>query len=74
MPNYRLYRLEPHSSRFIGVEEIHASDDLSAVNEIQQRANGNSVELWDGGRKVTRIDALPDAAAFAPSPEGQALH
>lgn len=74
MPNYRLYRLDPHSGRFIGVEEIQASDDVSAVNEIQQRAYGNSVELWDGGRKVTRVDALPDGTAFAPSPGGQPLH
>lgn len=74
MPNYRLYRLHPHSGHFIGVEEIHASDDVSAVNEIQQRGYDDAVELWDGGRKVTRIDALPDGTAFAPSPEGQPLH
>lgn len=74
MPDYRLYRLDPHSGRFLGVEEIHASDDVSAVNESQQRAQGNAVELWEGGRRVTRIDAMPNGTAFAPSPEGRPLH
>lgn len=74
MPNYRLYRLDRDNGHFIGVEEIHAADDASAVHEIQQRAYGNSVELWDGGRKVTRIDALPEGAAFASNPDAQALH
>ena len=74
MADYRLYRLDPHSGHFIGVEEIHASDDESAVDEIRRRAPGNNFELWDGGRKVKRIDALPEAAAFAPGFEGQALH
>ena len=69
MPDYRLYRLDPHTAHFIGVEEIHAADDESAINEIQQRAYGNSVELWDGGRRVTRIDAPADATPSAPRPE-----
>jgi hypothetical protein len=74
MPNYRLYRLDPHSGHFIGVEEIHAADDVSAIHEIQQRSYGNSVELWDGGRKVTRIDALPEGAAFAARSEARSMH
>jgi hypothetical protein len=74
MPDYRLYRLHPDSGHFIGAEEIRAADDVSAINQSQQRAYGNSVELWDGGRKVIRIDALPEGVAFAPKRDGQALH
>ncbi|HMJ93476.1 MAG TPA: hypothetical protein VK472_05200 [Allosphingosinicella sp.] len=74
MPNYRLYRLDAGSGRFLGVVEIQAADDEAAIQEIQQRGYGDSVELWDGGRKVRRIDALADGAAFARSPEGQPMH
>ena len=74
MPNYRLYRLHPDSGHFLGVEEIHAADDVSAIGEIHQRGFGDSVELWDGGRKVTRIDAWPEGAAFPPNPAAQPLH
>lgn len=74
MPDYRLYRLHPLSGRFVGVEEIHAADDAAAIGECYQHANGSAVELWEGGRKVTRVDALPDQAAFPPNPEGASLH
>lgn len=74
MPNYRLYRLDPNNGHFIGVEEIRAADDPSAIHEIEQRAYGNSVELWDGGRKVTQIDAVPEAAAYEPGAIGRPLH
>lgn len=69
MPNYRLYRIHPDSGHFMGVEEIHAPDDGSAMNEARQHVDGNSVELWEGGRKVTRIDPMRDGPALAPSPE-----
>lgn len=65
MPDYRLYRLDPFTGHFIGVEELHAADDVSAIHMIQQRAYGSSVELWQGGRKVTRLDAPLEGAAQA---------
>ena len=63
MPGYRLYRLHPHSGHITGAEEFHASDDVSAVHHIQHRSFDVPVELWCGGRKVTRIDAAPEMAA-----------
>ena len=74
MSNYRLYRLDPRSSRFIGAEEIHAADDATAIEEAKKRAYGTSVELWDGPRKVTRIDAAVDGSPVAPALARQSLH
>jgi hypothetical protein len=68
MPGYRLFRLDPHSGHIRRVEEMHAADDVSAIHALQQRRFSAPVELWEGTRKVTRIDALPEAAAYAPRP------
>lgn len=73
MPNYRLYRLHPFTGHFIGVEEIYAADDVSAIHQIQQRAYCNTVELWHAGRKITRIDALPEGAAYPAQGAGEAV-
>ncbi len=62
MPEYRLYRLDPDTGHFAGVEELFAADDVSAVHTVQQRRLDTAVELWSGGRKITRLDAPPETA------------
>jgi len=57
MPHYRLYRLNPHSGHFDGVEQFHSADDGEAICLIQQRDSEVPLELWSGGRKVSRFDA-----------------
>ena len=67
MPDYRLYRMNPHTGHIDGVEEFHSGDDVEAILLVQNRPRATPVELWCGGRKVTRLDAGPEAGgAFAP--------
>lgn len=65
MPHYRLYRLDPDTGHITGAEDMHAADDVAAVHEVQQRRHDVPVELWSGPRKITRVDARPQGAAFA---------
>ena len=65
MPDYRLYRMSPHSGHIEGVEEFHAADDSEAILLAQDRPRRVPVELWCGGRKVVRLDAQPETAAGA---------
>jgi hypothetical protein len=66
MPEYRLYRLHPYSGHITSSEHMHESDDVAAVHAIQQRRFAVPVELWTGGRKVTRLDAPPERASSEP--------
>ena len=59
MPHYRLYRLDPYSGHITSSERMHEADDVAAVHAIQLRRFAMPVELWTGGRKVTRLDAPP---------------
>ena len=63
MPDYRLYRLNPNSGHIDGVEEFHSGDDVEAILLVQNRSRRVPVELWCGGRKVTRFDAAPEPSA-----------
>ena len=63
MPDYRLYLLDPHSGHINGVEEFHSADDIEAICLSSQREREVPSELWCGGRKITRFDSPPDAAA-----------
>ena len=76
MPDYRLYRMNPHTGHIEGVEEFDAADDLDAILFVQDRPRRLPAELWCGGRKLLRLDAQPDTAAgtrlFTP-PEHTAL-
>ena len=74
MPYYRLYHLDPDTGHFDGAEEMFAVDDVAAIHFVQLHAYGVPVELWQGGRKIRRIDATPAARGYAPRPVGQALN
>lgn len=62
MTYYRLYMVNPVTSRFIGFEEIEASDDVEAVHAATGFAGGHALELWCGKRKVKSFPACPEAA------------
>ena len=66
MPWYRLYRLDPHTGHIDRAEDLFAANDVAAAHELQQRQSIQPLELWRGGRKVVRLDAVPEAAALAP--------
>lgn len=63
MPDYRLYRMNPHSGHIEGVEEFHSGDDVEAILLVQGRERHGPAELWCGGRKVLRLDGKPETAA-----------
>ena len=63
MPDYRLYRMNPHNGHIDGVEEFHSGDDVEAILLVQNRRRDVPAELWCGERKVIRLDALPAGAA-----------
>jgi hypothetical protein len=68
MPDYRFYHLDPYSGHIDNAEEMFAADDVAAVHEVQQRGCGHPLELWERGRKVARVDGVPEAAALAGPP------
>jgi len=66
MPHYRLYHLDSYTGHVNNAEELFAADDVAATHELQQRQSDHPLELWQEKRKVVRLDALPEAAAFTP--------
>jgi len=63
MPYYRLYHLDPHTGHIDRAEELFAADDVAAIHDLQQRNGTRPLELWQQGRKVVRLDAIPEMAA-----------
>ena len=58
MPDYRAYILGGEGHRFAIVAEFsrdHA-DDSTALLAAKQLLDGHDIEVWDGGRLVTRLD------------------
>jgi hypothetical protein len=54
---YRLYLLDGPKGRFVGFEEIEATDDSEAVRIAEALRDGHARELWCGKRKVTSFAA-----------------
>ena len=65
MPDYRLYFLDRHSGHIRNAENFEAADDAAAVHRIRLRGSAEPMELWCGGRKVSRFDGIPEAAALS---------
>lgn len=63
MPYYRLYRLHPDHGHIIGAEELETHDDGAAIEAARQQDHDDPVELWEGARKIGRIDGRPQGAA-----------
>ena len=63
MPHYRVYHLDPHSGHINHAEDLDAADDVAALADARQRQCDYPLELWQGARKVSRVDALPELAA-----------
>jgi hypothetical protein len=62
---YRLYLLSGTEGRFVGIEEIEASDDVEAVRLAQEHVGAHPLELWCGKRRVKSIAASPAPAPTA---------
>ena len=57
MAYYRLYMLGTAEGRFVGFEEIDATDDVDAVRHAERYIGANPLELWCGKRKVKSFPA-----------------
>lgn len=60
MAYYRLYRLAEPGGRFVGFEEIEASDDVDAARQAEVYVGPQALELWCGKRKVKGFGPEPD--------------
>ncbi len=56
---YRLYVLSGPEGRFVGFEEIEATDDVEAVRRAEAHLGPKPLELWCGERRVRTFPALP---------------
>lgn len=63
MPDYRLYFLDRETGHIERAETLQAADDVAAIHRIQLRGSAEPMELWCGGRKVSRFNDAPEAAA-----------
>lgn len=57
MAYYRLYLLSNPDGRFVGFEEIEATDDLDAIRVADKHVGPQPLELWCGKRKVKNFAA-----------------
>ena len=61
MREYRIYSVVTTTNNIKGVPAILVcKDDTEAVKQAKNLLNGLDLEVWDGARKVTRIES-PDA-------------
>ena len=58
MVYYRLYLLDKTSGRFVGFEEVQASDDVAAIHACEAHFGRQPLELWCGKRKVKSVPAV----------------
>jgi hypothetical protein len=56
VPAYRHYRLDGAGS-ISKAEWFEASDDADAVRQVEERRLTVASELWQGNRRVARIEA-----------------
>ena len=69
MAYYRLYLLSNPDGRFVGFEEIEASDDVEAAHLAERHLGRQPLELWCGKRKVKSFPPL-ESADESSSPTG----
>jgi hypothetical protein len=62
MADYRVYfvGLDGH---FVGYEPLVCSSDAEATEKAKQLVDGHDIELWSGGRLITRLCAQRNQAA-----------
>lgn len=65
MPDYRLYILDRDTGHIRSADTFQATDDGAAVHRVKLRGRTEPLELWCGERKLFRVEAQPDAAAFS---------
>jgi hypothetical protein len=73
MAHYRLYFFNPHDGHISRFEEFDADGDDAAAAIASERIGAAPLELWQGGRKVRRFEAIrpvqPALRRRGPSPQ-----
>lgn len=60
MPHYRLYVMNARTGHIDRFEELEASSDEAARIIARGKLDGHPLELWEGHRKVERLE--PEAS------------
>jgi hypothetical protein len=55
MPDYRVYTMTKDTHVEGPAAVVTCDSDQEAIRQAKQMVDGHDVELWDGGRFVTRI-------------------
>jgi hypothetical protein len=58
LPAYRHYRLDG-AGNISNAEWFEAADDEQAVRRVRERKLPVASEVWNGNRRVAKIDAAP---------------
>lgn len=59
VPSYRLYHMRPRDRHIDRFEDFDAANDEAALIFAKNKLDGHPLELWEGHRKVHRLDLLP---------------
>ena len=54
MPYYRAYIIGP-DGHFANALDLDCEHDAAAIESAKQFVNGHDIEVWQGGRMVTRL-------------------
>jgi hypothetical protein len=58
LPHYRTY-IVGRDGHFIEAIDLDCVNDAAAVESSRRLLDGNDVEVWQGGRMVSRLDRKP---------------
>ena len=55
MTRYRIYALSANDHVINPPEVVEFSDDQAAIDRAKQLVDGQTIEVWDGPRRVVRL-------------------
>jgi hypothetical protein len=58
MQEYRIYLFDQHGHIDRPPTIVECADDQAAIEQAKQYLNGRFVEVWDGARRVIRLDPI----------------
>jgi hypothetical protein len=65
VPEYRIYNLEQNGEVVIARVDLTLKSDEIAVLQAEKLIVGETVEVWQGDRLVTRLDSEPRPLGIA---------
>jgi hypothetical protein len=55
MTDYRVYIIG-NDGHFVSAIQLDCPDDNAAIESAKQFINGHDIELWQGDRKIAKLD------------------